>query len=181
MMRPFARHAVRGALSIAAAIVVAASDAHAQAFLRASDVAAKVDKKQVAFFLPLPYEGLKTPDSPSAGYFVWRINVETLQPFSLVVTSDTALRVAKASEVLKAVSVRLCADPVVESARACVSPIAATIEVESDHFRVILRDAELVARVRRERPDTYRRYVVAPGGRFLQTQHPFEHQVLERP
>lgn len=181
MMTPFTQRVARGALSIAAAIVVAVSGAQAQAFLRPSDVAAKVDKKQIVFFLPLPYEGLKTPESPRAGYFVWRINVETLQPFSLVVTSDTALRVAKASEVLKAVSVRLCADPVVESARACVSPVAATLEVASDHFRVILRDAELLSRVRRERPEAYRRYVVAPGGRFLQTQHPFEHQVFERP
>lgn len=171
----------RGAMPAVAVLVGAASTAEAQMMRRPSDEPAIVDKNRIVIFLPLPYEAMKPPNPPVAGYFVWRVTVETLQPFSVVVTSDTALHSSKAADVLRATTVRLCADPTVESARACTSPTSASMEVAVDHFRIILRDAALVARVRRERPAMYWRYVVEPGGRFALTQHPFAHQAFERP
>lgn len=171
----------RGALLAAAVFVASASRASAQPIRRASDEPAWVEKNRIVIFLPLPYAEMKAPEPPVAGYFVWRITVETLQPFSVVVMSDTALRTSRSADVLRASTVRLCADPTVESARACTLPTSASMEIAGDHFRIILRDAALVARVRRERPAMYWRYVVEPGGRYALTQHPFAHQAFERP
>ena len=175
------RATTRAVLLGMAAFVASIADAGAQVVRRTSDEPAHVEKEAITFFLPLPYEGTKAPDSPVAGYFVWRISVGTLQPFSLVVTSDSALRVSKTADVLKAVTVRLCADPVAESSRACVAPVAAKIVTAVDHFRIVLLDAQLIARVRRERPGSYWRYTVGPGGKVLLTQRPFAHQLFERP
>lgn len=140
--------------------------------------AAKVEKNRITFFLPLPTPRAKDSQQ-SPGYYTWRIFVETSQSFSIVVTSDTALRVNDPASILKASRVRLCADPLVSSALACASPIAATLEVESNQFRVIVRDAELLSRLERERPPFYRRYVVEPGGRFQQSRQGFQYMALK--
>ena len=163
------------------AFVAWAPHAHAQPIQRASEAPAPVDKSRITFFLPLPYDLLKVPQAPVVGYFVWRITVETAQPFSIVVTSDTALRSNKAGELLRATSVRLCADPLVESAHECNAPVSAVMEVADDHFRITIRDADLVARVRRERPPLYWRYVIEPRGRYVLSQQRFSHQIFERP
>jgi len=172
---------MRIAALIVCALVAWVPRAQAQRVLRTSEEPASVEKDKITFFLPLPYDRMKAPETPVIGYYVWRIIVETLRPFSIVVTSDTALRTDKSRDVLRATSVRLCADPVVESARECRAPISAKMEVEFDHFRVIIRDAELVARVRRERPESYARYVVEPGGRYVLSRQLFAHQQFERP
>ncbi len=141
----------------------------------ASDEPASVEKDRLVIRFPLPYELQRAPSPPVTGYFVWRMTVPTLQPFSVVVTSDTALSSAALEEVLRASTVRLCADPMVESARACTNPINASLAIAGNHFRVLIKDTALVARVRRERPAVYTRYVVYPGGRYLLTQHGFSY------
>ena len=136
---------------------------------------AAVEKARIVISVPLPYDGTRRPAEPVPGYFVWRFTVATLQPFSLVVTSDTALRSNVPDQIVRASSVRLCADPLVVSALACTSPVDASLVVASNHFRVVIKEPELLARVRRDGPAWYTRYVVVPGGRFLATYHRFRY------
>lgn len=148
---------------------------------RASDEPAVVDRNRIAFHLPLPHEGMKAPSPPVAGYHVWRVLVETFQPFSVVVTSDTALRAGSPDDVVRAINVRLCEEPLVESARDCTSPVDAALDIRGDHILLTIRDSELVGRVRRDRPAAYWRWVIEQGGRYLLTRHQFVHPVVERP
>src|SRR5262245_7275949 len=119
MSRPNMRAGLRPTLALAA-VFLSAPLAQAQvsvsiprysAYRGPSDDAAKCEKDKITFVLPLPYERMETPKSPVTGYYVWRVSVEMLQPLSFVVTSDTALHSVKAADVLRASSVRLCADP----------------------------------------------------------------------
>lgn len=147
--------------------------AHAQYIRVASDGPASVEKDRIVIRLPLPYEMQRAPTPPTPGYFVWRVTVSTLQPFSIVVTSDTALKSNASDDVLGASTVRRCGNPMVESARNCTDSLNASLAIAGDHFRLVIKDTALVARVRRERPAIYMRSVIFPGGRYRLTQHGF--------
>lgn len=132
-----------------------------------------MERERMVIALPLPRGDSK---SARSGYYIWRITSDSPRPFSVVITTDTAVRFKDAASVLRVVSARRCEDPLVVSARECKLPITNRIEVGMDHFRVIIRDPELLRSIRREPVDSVWRYVVRPGGGFVLSRVAFEYR-----
>lgn len=161
--------------------VACATSASAQQLApRIADFPATIEADRITFYFAEPWDPMYPPNIPVDGYFVWRIMVDALQPFSVVITTDTSLRTNKPVEVLKASTVRLCADPLAGSARACHAPINAKIEIGNDHFRLVIRDTVLLRRALQERPAYYWRYIIEAGGRYDLSQQPFTYPAAKR-
>jgi hypothetical protein len=165
-MRPFVRWC---------ALAIAVTPLWAAAQRPAIELSAVVSNKQITVdFPPLSATG-STVASRQIGFYAWRISVDAPGAFTIVLMADTAMRLTKPDDILRASTLRLCPTASPRSVLECTALLEARVTGSPQHVRVTIRDTAFVARVRRDRPFVYWRSVIEPGGRIQLAQLRWEY------
>lgn len=127
-----------------------------------------VTRNRVVFMYKEPEVSAELANGERFGHYVWRWDVnEGATAFSLVFTSDSAMRTANLGDIVKAGRVRQCASIYETSARACTAPVEAVVTRLGAGFRIEVSDTALVNAVRVGTPRSATAIVFAPLGRAV--------------
>jgi hypothetical protein len=133
------------------------------------DQRAVVSASKIVFSFPRPYNLVEAPNPPLLGYYAWRVSIETTPALSFVLSTPTPLRTQDHDAIVRASSLRLCPSSTSTIAE-CTKPIEGEGHVNAQSIKLELKDASLIALIRKARPEAYWRTVIEPGGRYAVDQ-----------
>lgn len=158
-----ARRLVMKIASVMIACVVLGSPAT----LFAQDSAAVfVMKDRVIIDIQPPKLRVRPARLAQAGFYTWRIDIQGAESVSIAFAADTVMRTTNIRDIVRASSLRRCADVKDFSTLRCKIPMSDSVTVRGDGLRFIVRDSGIVALVRKVRPTAMWASTFEPNGQF---------------
>lgn len=135
--------------------------------LAAQDSAAVfVMRDRVIIDVQPPKLRVRPPRTAQTGFYTWRIDIKVGDGVSIAFAADTAMRVSALRDIVRASSLRRCADPKDFSTLRCKIPMSDSVTVRGEGLRFIVRDSSIVALVRKARPTAMWASTFEPNGQF---------------
>ena len=131
-----------------------------------NSTAVLVEKDRVIIDIMPPKLRVKPPRSGQYGFYAWRIDIQSGGDVSFAFTADTAMRSNGLRDIVRASSLRRCADPKDFSTLRCRIPMTDTVVVQGDGIRMLIRDPSLVAFMWKHRPTGLWGSTFEPNGQY---------------
>jgi hypothetical protein len=155
--------ALRRTLLVTMSIASSASSVSAQT--PPGDRPAFVVGDEIVFAFPAPYADIQAPRPAKAGYYAWRITMESEPKLSFVLTHDDPIATSDYEVIMRASTLRLCPSTLSTVAQ-CTQRIAGSGDSKNTATTITLKDAAIIARIKSARPEAYWRTRIEPGGFF---------------
>lgn len=125
-----------------------------------------VGKDRVEITIIPPKMRVRQTRNALIGFYSWRVDLKTSDGQSIVVASDTVMRTDNIRDLVRGSTLRRCPLQPDFSSLRCNTVMPDSLTVRGDAVRIVLRDAAIVALIRKDRPLTMWGSAFEPNGRF---------------